>query len=131
MLHELTGLGKVILAIVAQSLDQLGPNLVALGLVDGDILAPIGHVMLVVTRHATGHLGHEPRVAVLLLIPAVKRRTAGFVVGDGELVFKVRPRKVKAALRRLGAENLIEENAFFLGNNVICMNRERERKGCW
>jgi hypothetical protein len=63
---------------------------------------------------------------VLLLIPAVKRCASGLAVGDGEFVFKVRPRKVKAALRRLGAENLIEENAFFLGNNVVCANRERD-----
>lgn len=116
----------MVLALVAQSLVQLGPNLVALTLVNGHLLTPIGHVILVVTRHATGHFRHEPRVAVLLLISAVKRRASGFAVGDGKLVFKVRPRKVKATLRRLGAENLIEENAFFLGNNVVCANRERD-----
>ena len=49
-LHFLARLGEVILAFVTQRLEQLVLNLLAFGAIHFDILAPLRHVMLVVSR---------------------------------------------------------------------------------
>lgn len=63
-------------------------------------------------------------LTMLFLITSLKGLLGS---GDSELVFKVSTRKAVTSGGGLGAENLIQENALFLGNDIACDEKEGER----
>lgn len=59
-LHLLAVLGEVILAFVTHGLGQLVGNSLAFGRIDFHILAPLRHMVLVISGQTTPHAGHQP-----------------------------------------------------------------------
>jgi len=52
----------MILAFIAHGCLELIRNLLALGPIDLNILAPLGNVVLIMTRQTSGKTRHQPRV---------------------------------------------------------------------
>ena len=107
-LGTLAGRWQMFLGLDRRShlLRQEGTETRTIGIVNSDILSPVGNVVGTLFSHSAGHTGHEPRVAVLLFVflwngIACKR----VICLDGML-------DVVASRQGFYAQNVIEVEAF-------------------
>ena len=115
----LTGLGQVDLHLLRrlERIIQQGAQTIALARPQGRRLLPLTDVILIVPRHATGHLGHEPGVAVVGGVVACEALGGR---GVDKLVFGLGVEgEVVAAGRRLVAENVVEDDTLVLGDAFV------------
>lgn len=121
-LHTLAGVWQMIVGIGRRShlLGQKGSKTRAIGLIDSDILTPVGDMVTRLVGHSTSETRHQPGIAMATLVFVWDGSVVeGIVMLDGML-------QVVATSQGLDAQDIVQVEALVAGNG--CSRKKQQQR---